>query len=121
MGTARVARTYPELEISSTDMVRCNCVQVVCTPASDSQYQNHELQVNILNVPTDAGDIQCVMSAGLLDQPVVMAPVIGAIAHKGDSMVQVPLLPLAVRLLVHPCTACSLHAGPQLSSLLASA
>ena len=47
------------------------------------------------------------MMGGLLDQPVVLAPFVGAIPHKGNSMIKVPLLPLAVRLSVNSCTICS--------------
>ena len=55
---------------------------------------------------------------GLLDQPVVLAPVIGAIPHKGDSMFKVPFLPFAVRLFVHSCTMCSAIAAAAVAVLV---
>lgn len=42
-------------------------------------------------------------TASLLDEPVVFSLLAGAIAHEGDSMVQLLCLPHAARLLVNTC------------------
>ena len=39
-----------------------------------------------------------------LDEPVVLPLMVGAVPHEGDRVIQVPLLPFAVRLPVHSCT-----------------
>ncbi len=43
-------------------------------------------------------------TASLLDEPVVFPLLTGAVAHEGDSMVQLLCLPHAARLLVNTCT-----------------